>query len=96
MVEKSAELSHAVLPTSPIIMHQPSKWGEGKEEAPLGRRGSPWVAAGGAGRGWYSGRYVKPPLLAVLGQQGDLTDYKKPSKETPQAKGDTKAEKGQP
>ena len=75
-------------------MHQPSKWGEGKEEAPLGRRGSPWVAAGDAGRGWYSGRYVKPPLLAVLGQQGDLTDYKKTVKGDPTGEGRHQSGKG--
>ena len=27
-------------------------WGKGDREAPLGRHGSLWVAAGGAGWGW--------------------------------------------
>ena len=41
--------------------------GKGDREAPLGRYGSPWVVAGDAGRGWDWGKYVKEPLLAVLG-----------------------------
>ena len=30
----------------------PADWGEGDQDAPLGRHGSPWVVASDAGRGW--------------------------------------------
>ena len=43
-----------------------SFWGEGAGEAPLGRYGSPWVAAGDAGRGWDLGKKSrKTTLLAA-------------------------------
>ena len=49
-----------------------AEWGEGEGEAPLERRGSQWVAAGDAGRGWDLGK----PLLAASGQQhGPHVEY---------------------
>ena len=42
-------------------------WGEEDMEAPLGRYGSPWVATGGAGRGYgvSMGESCKETLLAA-------------------------------
>ena len=46
------------------------KWGGREREAPLGRHGSLWVAAGDAGRGWDTGKMrILIPLVA-LGQRG--------------------------
>ena len=48
---KTPSRSRAVFPF-PLFLLSSADWGEGDQEAPLGRRGSPWVAADDTGREW--------------------------------------------